>query len=51
DKARSREAGGTGLGLSIVRSTVSMLQGSVIALRRKEGGMTFQVRLPMVNEQ
>ncbi len=50
DKARSREAGGTGLGLSIVRSTVSMLQGSVIALRRKEGGMTFQVRLPMVNE-
>ena len=49
DKARSREAGGTGLGLSIVRSTVSMLQGSVIALRRKEGGMTFQVRLPMAN--
>lgn len=46
DKARSREAGGTGLGLSIVRSTANQLCGSVIAFRRKEGGMTFQVRLP-----
>jgi len=51
DKARSREAGGTGLGLSIVRSTASMLHGSVIALRRKEGGMTFQVRLPVCHKE
>ena len=46
DKARSREAGGTGLGLSIVRATATMLHGSIIAVKRKEGGMTFQVRLP-----
>ena len=50
DKARSREAGGTGLGLAIVKSTTTLLHGSVIALKRKEGGMTFQVRLPMVTE-
>lgn len=51
DKARSREAGGTGLGLSIVRGTVNMLNGSVIAHKRKGGGMTFQVRLPAYNEE
>ena len=51
DKARSREAGGTGLGLSIVKGTVNMLGGSVIAHRRKGGGMTFQVRLPAYIEE
>jgi len=51
DKARSREAGGTGLGLSIVRATANMLHGSVIALRKKEQGMIFQVRLPAYREQ
>ena len=46
DKARSREAGGSGLGLSIVKVTVSELHGTVTAVRRKEGGMRFQIRLP-----
>lgn len=51
DKARSREAGGTGLGLSIVRATATMLHGSVIALRKKDQGMIFQVRLPAYREE
>ena len=46
DKARSREAGGSGLGLSIVKTTVTQLGGSIIALPRPDGGMRFQIRLP-----
>jgi signal transduction histidine kinase len=47
DKARSRASGGSGLGLSIVRDTVHTYRGSIIALRRPGGGMTFQVRFPL----
>jgi len=50
DKARSREAGGSGLGLSIVRDTVRELNGKVTATRRAGGGMRFQVRFTLYNE-
>ena len=47
DKARSRYAGGSGLGLSIVSDTVRGLGGNINAIRRKSGGMRFQVRFAL----
>jgi signal transduction histidine kinase len=51
DKARSREAGGSGLGLSIVWDTVHELSGKVTAARRVGGGMRFQVKFALYNEE
>jgi len=51
DKARAREAGGSGLGLSIVQDTVRELGGTVTAAKRVGGGMRFQVRFELYDEE
>jgi signal transduction histidine kinase len=51
DKARSRDAGGSGLGLAIVRDTVSDLGGTVTARKRKKGGMSFEVKFDLYEDQ
>src|ERR1700722_16088567 len=47
DPSRSRQHGGAGLGLSIVDSIVRAHGGTVTALPRAGGGVTFLVRLPL----
>jgi two-component system, OmpR family, phosphate regulon sensor histidine kinase PhoR len=46
DKSRGRNPGGTGLGLSIVKHLVELLNGSISATNRPEGGAVFTLVLP-----
>lgn len=46
DKARSRDSGGTGLGLAIVRAAV-LAHGGDCSVENREGGVCFQLRLPL----
>ena len=46
DKARNRDSGGTGLGLAIVQAAV-MAHGGDCSVENREGGVCFQLRLPL----
>lgn len=48
DRARSRERGGTGLGLSITKRAVEGCGGSVSATNAPGGGLTVEIRLPLI---
>ena len=50
DKGRSRSAGGTGLGLAIVKHAVGFHGGDVVVESEQDGGTTFTVRLPLIQE-
>jgi signal transduction histidine kinase len=43
----SRKPQGTGLGLAIVRRTVEAHGGRIVAERRREGGLRFDIDLPL----
>ena len=47
DKGRSRANGGTGLGLSIVKNAVLFHRGKIKASNRMEGGLLFEIELPL----
>jgi signal transduction histidine kinase len=44
---RSRSQPGTGLGLAIAKHLVVAHGGTIRAYNRAEGGVTFEVRLPL----
>jgi two-component system sensor histidine kinase CpxA len=48
DDARGRLTGGVGLGLAITDRAVRFHGGTVRALNREEGGLTVEIRLPLV---
>lgn len=48
DKGRSRTAGGTGLGLSIVNNAVQFHGGSISVTNRRDGGLCFTMRFPLI---
>jgi two-component system sensor histidine kinase CpxA len=48
DDARGRLTGGVGLGLAITDRAVRFHGGRVTALNRAEGGLTVEIRLPLV---
>ncbi|WP_172195499.1 two-component system histidine kinase PnpS [Saccharibacillus qingshengii] len=50
DKARSRSSGGTGLGLSIVKHLVELHRGSISVESVLGVGSTFNVELPVLQE-
>jgi signal transduction histidine kinase len=47
--ARDRESGATGLGLSITQRAVQLHGGTVKASNAPEGGLTVEIRLPIIN--
>ncbi len=49
DGSRNRNAGGSGLGLAICRNIVEAMQGSIDAQHSEVGGVSIQIRLPLVN--
>jgi two-component system sensor histidine kinase CpxA len=48
DEARGRMTGGVGLGLAITERAVRFHGGKVIACNRKAGGLTVEIRLPLI---
>ena len=49
DDARGRLTGGVGLGLAITDRAVRFHGGRVAAFNRGEGGLTVEIRLPLVS--
>jgi two-component system sensor histidine kinase AdeS len=47
DESRSRAHGGSGLGLAVVRAVTEAHEGTVRASRGSEGGLTFDILLPI----
>lgn len=47
DKSHNRDSGGTGLGLAIVRTAV-LAHGGECSVENREGGVCFEIRLPLV---
>lgn len=50
DEARGRQTGGVGLGLAITERAVRFHGGKVSALNREGGGLTVEIRLPLISE-
>jgi len=48
DTSRARETGGSGLGLAIVSSIISRHSGTIWVTETPDGGATFHVTLPLV---
>jgi two-component system sensor histidine kinase CpxA len=48
DDARGRQTGGVGLGLAITERAVRFHGGKVTASNRISGGLTVEIRLPMI---
>jgi len=48
DEARGRQTGGVGLGLAITERAVRFHGGKVRASNRSEGGLTVEIRLPLI---
>lgn len=48
DDARERQTGGVGLGLAITERAVRFHGGKVRALNRDRGGLTIEIRLPLI---
>lgn len=48
DDARGRQTGGVGLGLAITERAVRFHGGKVSALNRTAGGLTVEIRLPLI---
>jgi two-component system sensor histidine kinase CpxA len=48
DDARGRLTGGVGLGLAITERAVRFHGGKVRALNRAQGGLTVEIRLPLI---
>src|SRR5215469_4129838 len=48
DDARGRQTGGVGLGLAITERAVRFHGGKVAAFNRAEGGLTVEIRLPLI---
>ena len=48
DDARGRQTGGVGLGLAITERAVRFHGGKVSALNRPQGGLTVEIRLPLI---
>lgn len=50
DSARSRDLGGYGLGLAIAERTVHLHHGSIQARNLPNGGLSVQVKIPVLHE-
>ena len=50
DDARGRQTGGVGLGLAITERAVRFHGGKVKAFNREGGGLTVEIRLPLIPE-
>jgi signal transduction histidine kinase len=50
DEARGRQTGGIGLGLAITERAVRFHGGKVQAFNRQGGGLTVEIRLPLISE-
>lgn len=50
DEARGRQTGGVGLGLAITERAVRFHGGKVSAYNRLKGGLTVEIRLPLITE-
>ncbi len=48
DDARGRQTGGVGLGLAITERAVRFHGGRVAAMNRPQGGLTVEIRLPLM---
>jgi len=48
DDARGRQTGGVGLGLAITERAVRFHGGKVSAFNRPGGGLTVEIRLPLI---
>lgn len=48
--ARARIAIGSGLGLFLVKRTVAAHNGTVVAIPRQGGGLTIEIRLPVIGQ-
>jgi two-component system sensor histidine kinase BaeS len=48
DRARSRATGGSGLGLAICRTIADAHGGDIVGAATPEGGLSIQVRLPLM---
>jgi two-component system sensor histidine kinase CpxA len=49
DEARGRQSGGVGLGLAITERAVRFHGGKVSAYNRLQGGLTVEIRLPLIS--
>lgn len=49
DEARGRQTGGVGLGLAITERAVRFHGGKVSAYNRLKGGLTVEIRLPLIS--
>lgn len=49
DEARGRQTGGVGLGLAITERAVRFHGGRVFAYNRLKGGLTVEIRLPLIS--
>ena len=49
DEARGRQTGGVGLGLAITERAVRFHGGKVSAYNRLQGGLTVEIRLPLIS--
>lgn len=49
DEARGRQTGGVGLGLAITERAVRFHGGKVSACNRLKGGLTVEIRLPLIS--
>jgi two-component system, OmpR family, sensor histidine kinase CpxA len=49
DEARGRQTGGVGLGLAITERAVRFHGGKVHAFNRQGGGLTVEIRLPLIS--
>jgi Osmosensitive K+ channel histidine kinase len=51
DNSRNKETGGSGLGLAIVKSIVDAHSGTIEIKETEGGGATFEIHLPLTQEQ